>query len=203
MCIRDRIKAIENDIFYVLTHPEYIPLVKSRFERIYKDTQKLHEGIEAKSDEKSKIFKNDIPVFSIAYPESFIELKPNPINFPASKQVLVAAKDPGIDLLISVFKTSKEDRPLAESVQKIAKGIEVIARDINISSNELVTLRDGTPAYESVIEFKSSGIFKVKSIHLSVLKDEYQIVISIYVNSNYYNDNFRDILYSLEFQPVD
>jgi len=197
------IKAIENDIFYVLTHPEYIPLVKSRFERIYKDTQKLHEGIEAKSDEKSKIFKNDIPVFSIAYPESFIELKPNPINFPASKQVLVAAKDPGIDLLISVFKTSKEDRPLAESVQKIAKGIEVIARDINISSNELVTLRDGTPAYESVIEFKSSGIFKVKSIHLSVLKDEYRIVISIYVNSNYYNDNFRDILYSLEFQPVD
>ncbi|NVM45079.1 MAG: SDR family NAD(P)-dependent oxidoreductase [Candidatus Lokiarchaeota archaeon] len=193
------IRAIENDIFYVLTHPEYIPLVKSRFERIYEDTLKLHEGIAAKSAENLKIFKNDAPVFSIAYPESFIELKPNPMNFPTGKRVLVAAKDPGIDLLISVFKSSKEDRPLDESVQKIAKGIETIAREVNISSNEPVTLKDGTSAYESVIEFKSSGIFKVKSIHLSVLKDEYRIIISISANINYYNERLRDILYSLEF----
>ena len=193
------IKAIENDIFYVLTHPEYIPMVKSRFERIYEDTLKLHEEIEAKSERKSKIFKNDAPIFSIAYPESFIELKPNPMNFPVDKPVLVANKDPGIDLLIFVFKSSTFDRPLDESVEEIARRIEDIAREINVNSNEPVTLRDGTLAYESVIEYKFLGIMKVKSIHLSVLKDEHLIVISIYANANYYNENFKDILYSLEF----
>jgi len=193
------IKAIENDIFYVLTHPEYIPLVKSRFKRIYEDTLKLHEGIEAKSDEKSKIFKNDTPDFSIAYPESFIELKPYPMNFPVNKPVLVASRDPGIDLLIFAFKSSTNDRPLDETVQDIATRVEEIAREINIISNKPIHLRDGTPAYESVIEYKYLGVFKVKSIHLSVLKDEHRIVISIYANANYYNDNLRDILYSLEF----
>jgi NAD(P)-dependent dehydrogenase (short-subunit alcohol dehydrogenase family) len=193
------VKAIENDIFYVLTHPEYIPLVKSRFERIYEDTLKLHEGIEAKSEKKSKIFKNDTPVFSIAYPESFIELKPNPMNYPVNKPVLVANRDPGIDLLIFVSQSSTYNRPLDETAQEIAKRIEEIAREINISSNKPINLRDGTPAYESVIEYKYLGIFKVKSIHLSVIKYEHRIVISIYANANYYNESLRDILYSLEF----
>ncbi len=193
------INAIKNDIFYVLTHPEYIPMVKSRFERIYEDTLKLHKGIEVKSETKSKIFKNDAPIFSIAYPESFIELKPNPTTFPVNKPVLVAGKDPGIDLLIFVFKSSMNDRPLDETVQEIARRIEAIAREININSNEPITLKDGTPAYESVIEYKYLGILKVKSIHLSVLKDEHRIVISIYANANYYSENLRDILYSIEF----
>ena len=193
------VKAIENDTFYVLTHPEYIPLVKSRFERIYEDTLKLHEGIEAKSEKKSKIFKNNTPVFSIAYPESFIELKPNPMNYPVNKPVLVATRDPGIDLLIFAFKSSTNDRPLNETVQNIAKRIEEIAREVNIISNKPITLRDGTPAYESVIEFKFLGINKVKSMHLSVLKDEHLIVINIYARANYFNENLKDILYSLEF----
>jgi hypothetical protein len=193
------IKAIKNDIFYVLTHPEYIPLVKSRFERINEDTLKLYEGIEIKSEQKSKIFKNDSPTFSITYPESFIELKPNPMNSPENRPVLVATKDPGIDLMISVSKSSTHDRPLDETVQKIAEGIKDIAREINIVYNEPTTLRDGIPVYESVIEYKYRGIFKIKSIHLSVIKDEHRIVISIYANANYYSENLRDILYSLEF----
>ncbi len=194
------IKAIKIDIFYVLTHSEYIPLVKSRFERINEDTLKLHGGFKAKSDKKkSKIFKNDSPTFSITYPENFIELKPNPMNSPENRPVLVATKDPGIDLLIFVFKSSMNDRPLDETVQEIARRIEAIAREINIISNEPITLRDGTPAYESVIEYKYLGIFPVKSIHLSVLKDEHRIVISIYANANYYSENLRDIFYSLEF----
>ena len=193
------IKAIENDIFYVLTHSEYIPLVKSRFERIYEDTLKLHEGNKAKSEEKSKVFKNDTPIFSIAYPESFIELKPNPMSFQEDRPVLVATKDPGIDLMISVFKSSTYDRPLDETVQEIAGRIEDIAREINIIYNEPATLRDGTIAYESVIEYKYLGIFKIKSIHFSVISNEHRIVISIYANANYYSENLRDILYSLEF----
>ena len=193
------IKAIENDIFYVLTHPEYIPMVKSRFERIYDDTLKLHEGIEAKNEILSKIFKNDTPAFSLTYPESFIELKPNPMAYPVEKPVFVASKIPSVDLLIFVIRTSKYDRPLEETVQEIARRLEVRSREINIISNKPITLRDGTPAYESDIEFKFLGIHKVKSTHLSVLKDEYLIVINIYAHPKYFNENLKDILHSLEF----
>jgi len=189
------IKAIEDDILYVLTHPEYIPLVKSRFERIYDNTLKLHEGIEEKSKVKSKIFKNNTPAFSLTYPEDLIELKPNPMIFPLKKPVFVGSKSPGFDLLIFVTKSSNQR--LEKAAQRIAKRIKV--RPINIISNEPITLRDGTLAYESVIEFKSAGIFKVKSIHLSVFKNNHRIRISIFTNANYYNENLRDILHSLEF----
>lgn len=193
------IKAIEKDIFYVLTHPEYIPLVKSRFERIYEDTLKLHEGIDAETEKISRIFKNVTPAFSITYPDSFVKLKPNPMKFPEDEPVLVASKEPGIDLLILVSKSSTHDRPLDESVHDITRRIEDIAKEINILSNKPINLRDGTPAYESVIEYKYLGIMRVKSIHLSVLKDEHRIIINIYASANYYNENFKDILYSLEF----
>jgi len=193
------IKAIKSDIFYVLTHPEYLPLVKSRFERIYEDTLKLHEEIEENTEQNSKIFKNITPNFTISYPESFVELKPNPENFPLDKPVLVAVRDPGIDLLILISKSSTYDQPLAETGQEMIRRIKDMAREINIESNEPVTLRDGTPAYESVIEYKFLGIYKVKSIHRSVIKDGHRIIISLYVNANYYNEKLKDILYSLEF----
>ncbi|MHA2282512.1 MAG: SDR family NAD(P)-dependent oxidoreductase, partial [Promethearchaeota archaeon] len=48
------IKAIQEDIFYVITHPEYIPLIKSRCENIYADTLKLHDALGFKQTIKTK-----------------------------------------------------------------------------------------------------------------------------------------------------
>jgi len=191
------IKAIKKNILYVITHPEYIPFIKSRFELIYDNTLKLHEGIEEKGEIESKIFKNDTPAFSLTYPADLIELKPNPFLFPVVKPVLVASRIPGFDLLI--FANISSDQQIEGAAQEIAGNIRGLARKVNIISNEPITLSDGTLAYESVIEYKSSGIFKAKSIHLSVFKDEYRITISIFANANYYNEELRDILHSLEF----
>lgn len=191
------IKAIQNDILYVLTHSEFIPLIKSRFEVIYDNTLKLHEGIEVKSEIKSKIFKNETPAFCLTYPENLIELKPDPMNFPVYKPVFLASKIPGYDLL--VFIKISSDRQLKEAAQEIARQIKVFAEEVNIISNEPITLRDGTIAYECVIDYKRAGLFKAKSIHLSVFKDDYRIQISIYSNVNYYNDNLRKVLRSLDF----
>ena len=117
--------------------------------------------------------------------------------FPVKKPVFVGSKIPGFDLLIFVFKSSNQR--LEKEAQRIAKRIKVRAGEVNIISNEPITLRDGTFAYESVIEFKTAGIYKVKSIHLSAFKDDHRIRISIYTNPNYYNENLRDMLYSLKF----
>lgn len=194
------IKAIENDIFYVITHPEYIPNIKARFERIYDDTMKLHEGIEVKSEIKTKIFKNDSPAFSVTYPENLLELKPNPLNYPIIKPVFVGTTvGPGFDLLIFVSKISP-NRRLEGTAKKIARHFKARAKEIKIISNKPITLRDGTPAYECVIEFKSVGFFKVKTIHLSVFKEEKWIRVSIFTSASHYNENLKEITHSLEFK---
>lgn len=72
-------------------------------------------------------------------------------------------------------------------------------KEINVISEEPTNLKDGTPAYETTIEYKMVGIFKVKSIYLSVIKDEKWIRISVSSEANSFKENLKDILYSLEF----
>ena len=194
------IKAIENDIFYVITHPEFIPMVRARFERIYEDTLNLHDKVDVKSEIKTKIYRNDSPTFSLTYPENLIELKPNPVIYPIYKPVFVGTtRNPGFDLLIFVSRISPKRR-LEDVVKKIVRTFKARAKEIKIISNNPTSLGDGTPAYESVIEFKSAGVFKVKSIHISVFKDEKWIRVSIFTGANYYNENLREIIHSLEFK---
>ena len=194
------IKAIENEIFYVITHPEFIPGVRARFERIYEDTLNLHDKVDVKSEIKTKTYRNDSPEFSLTYPESLIELKPNPILHPVYKPVFVGTtQSVGFDLLIFVSRIPPKRR-LEDVAKKIVRTFKARAREIKIISNNPTSLGDGTPAYESVIEFKSAGIFKVKSIHLSVFKDEHWIRISIFTGAHNYNENLKKIVYSLEFK---
>jgi NAD(P)-dependent dehydrogenase (short-subunit alcohol dehydrogenase family) len=194
------IKAIENDILYVLTHPGYIPDLRARFDRIYEDTLKLHEDIEVKWETKTKIFNNTKPAFSVTYPESLLELKPNPIAFPIVKPVHSASLIPGFDLLIFVSRSSHAR--LEEAAEEISNKLKRIVRETKIISNKPISLKDGTPAYECVIESISAGFSKGRSIHLSVFKDDHLIRISIFAGANYYNENIehlKKILLSLEF----
>ncbi|MHA2393790.1 MAG: SDR family NAD(P)-dependent oxidoreductase [Promethearchaeota archaeon] len=189
------IKAIENNILFVVTHPEYIPAMKSRFERIYDDTFKLHDGFEENQEVKSSIYNHDTPAFSVTYPENFIELQPGPM----SKAIFVAS-NLFVDLIINVSKISPKKR-LEQTTKKIVRILKPNTREIKIISNNLIKLRDGTPAYESIIEYKAAGMIKVKSIHLSVIKDEKWIRISIYTGPNLFDDEkFKRILYSLELK---
>ena len=187
------IKAIENDIFFVITHPEYIPLIKSRFERIYEDTLKLHDGVLEPQKTNKKIFRNDSPSFTVAYPDYFIEVNPSPIS-----KAIFTASYADINLEITVSKVSPKRR-LDELPKKLVRPFKIIANEIEIISNELTNLKDGTPAYETTIELKIVGIFKNKIMNLSVIKDEKWIRVSISAAANNLTEKLKDILYSLEF----
>jgi hypothetical protein len=113
------------------------------------------------------------------------------------KPVLVASRIPGYDLLI--FANESSDQQIEGAAKIHARNIRNYAKKVKIISNEPITLSDGTLAYESVIEYKSAGIYKSKSIHLSVFKDDHRITINILTNANYYNEELRDIFRSLEF----
>ena len=188
------IKAIEEDIFYVITHPEYIPLIKSRFENIYDDTLKLYDGSLEPKKVNTEIFQNDSPGFTVSYPDYFIEIKPNPIS-----KAIFAAAYADSNLEINVSKVSPKRR-LEELPKKIVRPLKMIAEEIEIISNEPTKLRDGTPAYETIIELKIVGMFKTKIMYLSVIKDEKWIRVSISSAANNLNEKLKDIIYSLEFQ---
>jgi len=188
------IKAIENDIFYVITHPEYIPLIKSRFESIYADTLKLHDGVFEQQKFDTKIFRNDSPAFSITYPDYFIDLNPSPIS-----KAIFTASHADINLEINVSTISPKRR-LEELTKKIVRSLKIITKEIEIISDEPTNLRDGTPAYETILEYKVVGVFKTKSMHLSVLKDGKWIRVSISAAANNLTEKLKEILYSLEFK---
>jgi len=189
------IKAIENDILYVVTHPEFIPIVKDRFERIYDDTISLHGEPEVEKEVKTKVFTNKLPAFSITYPENFIELKPNPIT----KHVFVATIL-FCDLIITITRISLKRR-LEDAAKKIVSRLRRFVKNIRIISNKPTTLRDGTPAYESIIEYEVVSKIKVKSIHISVFRDEKWIRVSLFARANYFNEDLKKIVHSLEFNP--
>ncbi|MHA1467251.1 MAG: SDR family NAD(P)-dependent oxidoreductase, partial [Promethearchaeota archaeon] len=52
------IKAIEEDIFYILTHPEFLPPIKARFEKMESDTIKLNKCL-GKSLECLEVLNED------------------------------------------------------------------------------------------------------------------------------------------------
>ncbi|MHA2009254.1 MAG: SDR family NAD(P)-dependent oxidoreductase [Promethearchaeota archaeon] len=187
------IKAIEEDIFYIFTHPEYIPSLKARFERISNDTLKLYEGLVDRQKYKMKIFQNDSPAFKVSYPDYFIDLKPHPM----SKAIFFASyADSNFEINISKISPN---RPLEATTKKILRNLKYIAQNIEVISEEPLNLRDGTPAYETTIECIMVGIFKVRMVNLSVIKDDKLIRITITSGTNNFQEGFKDILYSLEF----
>ncbi|MHA2390497.1 MAG: SDR family NAD(P)-dependent oxidoreductase [Promethearchaeota archaeon] len=188
------IKAIEEDIFYIFTHPEYLPSLKGRFERIYDDTLKLYNGVIEQQKYETNIFQNDSPAFTVTYPDYFIDL--NPVN-PLSKAIFYASyADRNIEIIISKISPK---RRLDELTKKILRNLNYFAKEINIISEEPSNLKDGTPAYETTIEYKVIGIFKVRTVYLSVIKDEKWIRISISSEANNFDERLKDILYSLKF----
>jgi hypothetical protein len=187
------VKAIENDIFYIVTHPEYIPLIKSRFENIYEDTLKLHDGYGDKQEVKTKTFRNDSPGFNITYPDYFIELNPSIIS-----KAIFSASYADLNLEINVSTISPK-RSLEELPKKIVRGLKIMTNEVEIISDKPTNLRDGTPARETIFEYKVAGLFKTRSIHLSAVRDGKWIRIVISAAANNLNEKFKEIVYSLEF----
>jgi NAD(P)-dependent dehydrogenase (short-subunit alcohol dehydrogenase family) len=188
------IKAIENDIFYIITHPEYLPMIKSRFDSIHSDSLKLHDELLDQQTVKTKTYRSVSPSFSITYPDYFIELNPNPMT-----KALFHASHADINLEIYVSKISPKRR-LEELTKKIVRGLRVISKELEIISEKPTKLRDGTPAYETIFEYKLVGVFKTRSKHLSVIKDQKWIRVSISSAANNLTEKLKEILDSLEFQ---
>jgi len=156
--------------------------------------EKLHDGVVESQKSDTKIFRNDSPAFNITYPDYFIDLNPSPIS-----KAIFTASHADINLEINVSTISPKRR-LEELTKKIVRSLKIITKEIEIISDKPTNLRDGTPAYETIFEYKVVGVFKTKSMHLSVFKDGKWIRVSISAAANNLTEKLKEILYSLEFK---
>ncbi|MHA1254407.1 MAG: PsbP-related protein, partial [Promethearchaeota archaeon] len=200
------IKAIEEDIFYIVTHPEYLLPIKSRFEKLESDTIKLHECL-GKCEEDLQILKeNDLttatyehksPAFSISFPSDWKQVKPVPT--PVLKQVFLALAFPNYELSISISKKSQE-MVLENTSKELVRYSNTIGNDTRIISSQQTQLKDGTPANETVIEYLRRGFYKYKILCVTVFSDNKIIRIIVSSVANCYREDLKKIVYSLELK---
>ncbi|MBY9019580.1 MAG: SDR family NAD(P)-dependent oxidoreductase [Candidatus Lokiarchaeota archaeon] len=188
------IKAITNDIFYVITHPEYMPIIKARFDRMQADALKLNENNIVKSKVGSKLYENVSPPFLLTYPDDLIELNPSPLT----KQVFNAYKL-GCDLQIFVSRKPAKMQ-LEDTTKTIADDLKALANEIRIISDQETKLSDGTLANEGIIECKLMGVYEARRLNLSVFQEKKWIRVTISGGKNNDIEDFKKIAYSLELK---
>ena len=199
--------AIENDILHVLTHPAYLKNIEARMEVIKTQTLKLDQlhkeslGEDNTSPSSSglKTFKHDSPSFSFQYPEEWVPLQ-NP-QIPGA--VFYAELIPGADLIVRVMEKDDPELPddisLGSATNYFAQYLERFGRECTVISDKAITLKGGIPAQEGLIEYRWSGTTKVKVLVLATEKDNKFIAATIGAIFTCFKDEFKEILYSLEF----
>ncbi len=196
------IYAIQNDVFYIMTHPEYIDLIKDRFDRIKNDAVKISEKFPTPVREIKDNFyeyNSESLAFSISYPDYLVQVNP----IPNTSQMFAASKDNFKNLHISVSEIDPSIR-LEDTTKAIVSVLKKSAKNIKIISDKQITLSDGNIAREGEIEFLNQGIVRMFSHHISVLKNNNWIHISMYTHPNYFTDDLKKIGYSLKFGiPLD
>ncbi len=192
------IKAIEEDIFYIITHPDYLPYIQERFDRINSDSVRLNKHFpERKTGIITKRFDQITPTFSITYPDKWIEMKP-PINI--YPNLIFAPSFPGQNL--EVWLRDVPPNMLLENATKIlVDGSKHLVQEVKIISDNQTKLNDGTPANEGLAEILTFGYnIKMKGIHLSTFKDNKWISVLLYTLASIYDEDLKEIVYSLEFK---
>ncbi|MFX1259477.1 MAG: SDR family NAD(P)-dependent oxidoreductase [Promethearchaeota archaeon] len=191
------IHAIENDIFYIITHHEWNRFLQARFERINKDALKTKKAFpEPVRQNKEKIYNynSNTLSFSISYPDYFTQLIPKP----NSNQVFHASKEVFQDVEIYVFEIEPLLR-LEETTKILFDILKKFGNEINVVFERQMTLKDGTISNEVEIEYLRYGVEKIRSHHISVIKFNKWIWVSSSAHPYYFNNELIKIIHSLNF----
>jgi hypothetical protein len=190
------IHAIENDIFYIMTHHEWNKFMQARLERINEDALKTKEAFpEPEREKKENIYeyKSDTLSFSISYPDRLVQLIP----VPNTNQVFHATKEfrQDVEVYVSEIEPSMQ---LEDSTKNISDVLKTIGDEIKIISDKQRALEDGTISREIEIEYLRFGSIKIMSHYVSVIKDNKWIVVSSSAHPYYFSDDLIEVIRSLK-----
>ncbi len=191
------IHAIENDIFYIMTHDEYNRFLQNRFERINEDALKTKEVFpEPAREKKENIYEynSETLSFSISYPDRLVQLLP----IPNTSQVFHASKEFFQDVEVNISKIEPSIR-LEDTTKILSDILKNIGNEIKIILDKQITLEDGTISNETEIEYLRFGAVKMKSHHVSVIKNNKWICVSSTAHPYHFSDDLIKITQSLKF----
>jgi len=188
------IEAIEQDIVHVFTSSELFPYMQARFDRINDTAEQFTARNKSDKTEGSKTFEHPSPRFSMTYPADWMEL--HPIMDP---NYVFNAGFPGRDLLIHVSDIPS-GLTLENTTKAVAEVLKLFGNEINIISDKQTQLKDGTPGQEGVIEYLLRGVMNMKLIIVSCFKDNKWIRVRVSGQTRLYNEEFKEIVYTLEFK---
>jgi CubicO group peptidase (beta-lactamase class C family) len=141
------------------------------------------------------LFVNDWPVFSVAYPDNWLE-KPLP------KFIFAAASPEGFpEIRIAVIPNM--NMPLEYAADFCSSEINKIGRDVRLIYNEKTKSEDGDLAQEVGFEFIENSGQKVNARILVVQKEDLWLIIAVRNNKGSIDEGLRKILYSLKIKPED
>ena len=191
------IYAIQNDLFFIMTHPQYVNLIEDRLNRIKNDAAIISEKFPIPVRELKEIsyeYNKESLSFSITYPDYLVQINPPP-NTP---QVFAASREFLQDLHIFVTEVDPNLR-LEDTSQAFANLLNPFGKDIKIVSDKQVTLKDGTVAREAEITYRRFNAVDMASHHISVLKDNKWIRVSTFAHPSFHNEDLKKIGLSLKF----
>jgi NAD(P)-dependent dehydrogenase (short-subunit alcohol dehydrogenase family) len=148
------IDSIRENRLYIITHPDFLQLVETRFNAIRYDALELDKAMRAQGivvDHKEmKTYTHKDPGFSISYPGDWVIQNPTPMmqfDFMAVSDTVFPS------LVVRVLDVPAGG--LDESMDVVAKTIsESIGMETKVVSRMETSLKDGTPAMEGEIELQ-------------------------------------------------
>ena len=194
------IDAISNDIFYIITHPEFIPLLEGRMNNIKEASLALNKDPIRKIEDYYKsgdlaIYKNQSPDFSITYPKNWV-----PVALPPGIPIKYLATNFKFMIIVIAMDISP-DMELKNAIGMISIVLGGMGTDVKVISNRETKLKDNNIiGYEGEIEYKRSGLHKTKNIILSAIKEKKLIGVIVSYPPHNFDEYIKKILYSLEFK---
>jgi short-subunit dehydrogenase len=192
------IEAISKNIFYIITHPELMPEIQGRFERMKEDAYLLNKNAvvtdeELFKDEDLVVYNHEFPQFSLKYPKRFTSydlLQDSILKF--------AVYFGSYSLSIYVSESQPYLR-LKDAEKILITYLKTLGTDVKILKNKEIKLKNGIiPALESEIEYKRSGFLQMKSICLSIVIEEKLVIVRATSLAHKFNNNLKKIISSFE-----
>jgi len=191
------IHAIENDIFYILTHHQWNKLFDARLERIKADASKIKEKffVQPKEvKEKTYEYRTDSLAFSVSYPEYMIQMFPESF----ANQVFHATEEFRRGLQVFVTDIQPNIR-LEDTIKLITDLFRESGNNIQIVSDKAITLEGGIIGIETELTYNRFGALKMRFHSISVIKDDKWINVNTYALNGYFDDDLKKIARSLNF----
>ncbi len=140
------------------------------------------------------MYLNGWPTFSVVYPGNWQEKIPVP-------PIVFWAEAPEDLPSIRIAVVPNLNTPLKYFTRVYVPQLAKIGKDIQVLSDKESSLKDGTSARETMIEWVPNGGTKMKTLFLTAKKEDIWITVAVSDSKDVIGEDLKAIPYSLKIKP--